>query len=62
MSKIALRSRLDIYQRAINEIGDYFEYMNESQKDRKAVHSILKRLTEKLCDEYSKRVVDICDD
>ena len=37
-----------LYQNAINEIDDYFEYRNESKKDRKMVHSILEKLTRKL--------------
>lgn len=54
--EIALRNRLGIYQKAINEIDDYFEYRNESKKDRKAVHGVLGRLTERLEVEYSRRI------
>jgi hypothetical protein len=56
MSKQALRNRLTIYQGAVNEIDDYFEYRNESKKDRKKVHEILKRLTENLVDEHARRI------
>lgn len=38
-------SALDAYQQAINRIDDYFEYINESAKDRAYVHSVLERLT-----------------
>ena len=36
------------YQKAINEIDDYFEYRMESKKDQAKVHRILAALTEQL--------------
>lgn len=41
-------SLLMVYRNCINNIDDYFEYTNESQKDRKKVHQLLQNLTEKL--------------
>lgn len=43
-----LERRLSMYQRAINEIDDYFEYRMESKKDQEEVRSILKKLTESI--------------
>lgn len=43
------------YQKAINQIDDYFEYANESKKDRVRVHSILFRLTDKLREIHSAK-------
>ena len=39
---------LSAYRSFINEIDDYFEYSNESLKDRKKVHQLLGNLTDKL--------------
>ena len=36
------------YQKAINEIDDYFEHRNESMQDRKKVYQILGNLVDKL--------------
>lgn len=36
------------YQKAINQIDDYFEYANESKQDQKKVHQILGNLTDAL--------------
>lgn len=38
-------NHLKMYQRAINEIDDFFEYANESMSDRYKVKSILSKLT-----------------
>jgi hypothetical protein len=40
-----LQRLLGHYQQAINKIDDYFEYRNESKKDRDKVHGILESLT-----------------
>lgn len=37
---------LQVYQEAINKIEDYFEYRNESDKDRVYVHKVLVQLSE----------------
>lgn len=39
---------LRLYVQALNRIEDYFEYMNESKKDREFVQKVLSELTEKL--------------
>lgn len=44
----------DIYRKAINDIDDYFEYANESAKDRQKVYSILDSMTKELSDLYNK--------
>ena len=36
---------LDCYMSAINKIDDYFEYTNESQRDKKYVREVLSELT-----------------
>lgn len=36
------------YKKAINKIDDWFEYMNESKKDREFIHGVLDNLTGKL--------------
>ncbi len=41
-------NRLSMYQKAVNEVDDYFEYANESKKDQKQVHKILGNLTDAL--------------
>lgn len=41
---------LSAYQVAVNKIDDYFEYANESLKDRKKVHQILGNLTDEIKD------------
>jgi hypothetical protein len=43
---------LEIYQKAINKIDDYFEYRNESVKDRLKVQEILNELTTNLRKHY----------
>lgn len=39
---------LNCYRDFVNQIDDYFEYRNESLKDRKKVHQLLGNLTDKL--------------
>jgi len=39
---------LQIYQRAINRIDDYFEYSMESKVDQARVREILKELSDSL--------------
>lgn len=41
-------AHLMAYEKAINNIDDYFEYRNESAKDKKFVHKVLASLTMKL--------------
>ena len=36
------------YRNFVNQIEDYFEYSNESLKDREKVHQLLGNLTDKL--------------
>ncbi len=43
-----LERRLASYQKAINKIDDYFEYINESLSDRDRVHAILDSLANEL--------------
>ncbi len=43
-----LERRLASYQKAINKIDDYFEYVNESLSDRDRVHAILDSLANEL--------------
>ncbi len=38
----------DIMHRGLNQIDDYFEYMNESKRDRDRVQAILNRVTDSL--------------
>ena len=45
---IRLKKQLDAYKHAVNKIDDWFEYANESAKDREKVHEILDNLTLKL--------------
>lgn len=40
--------QLSAYQKAVNQIDDYFEYAMESKRDQSRVHQILGDLTEKL--------------
>lgn len=42
------RDQLDIYKHAINAVDDYFEYQNESNKDKVRVHNIMVELINKL--------------
>lgn len=35
---------LQLYREAINSIDDYFEYRNESVKDREFIHKVLDKL------------------
>lgn len=46
-----LQTRLSHYQRAINEIDDYFEYRMESKLDQKYVHYVLANLTSNLSEQ-----------
>jgi len=39
---------LSLYQKAINNLDDYFEYAMESKKDQKKVHQIIGNLTDLL--------------
>jgi hypothetical protein len=48
LGMIKANSQLFSYQKAINEIDDYFEYAMESKQDQKKVHQILGNLTDKL--------------
>ena len=43
-----LQKQLHWYRYSVNKIDDYFEYRNESLKDRKKVHQLLGNLTDKL--------------
>lgn len=43
-----LESRLKIYERAINSIDDHFEYMHESDSDKRFVMVVIDSLTDKL--------------
>lgn len=36
------------YVKSINKIDDFFEYKNESLKDREFVHKVLEELTQEL--------------
>jgi hypothetical protein len=40
--------KLELYSKAINQIDDYFEYRNESKKDREVVYKILDDLSASL--------------
>lgn len=46
------KARLEVYQKAINSIDDFFEYRNESQSDRIYVRNILDNLTKQLQNIY----------
>ena len=48
VKKIKQEMRLAAYQKAINSIDDYFEYANESARDRAFVHKVLATLLEDL--------------
>lgn len=39
------KEMIDNYIKAINKIDDYFEYANESIKDRAFIHKVLEELT-----------------
>lgn len=39
---------LRAYRNFVNNIDDYFEYRNESKKDRQKVHQLLQNLTDQL--------------
>jgi hypothetical protein len=41
-------NKLSKYQKAINDIDDYFEYAMDSKTDQKKVHQILGNLTDAL--------------
>lgn len=40
--------RVDAYEKAINKIDDYFEYANDSEKDKQMVRDILEDLSSEL--------------
>ncbi|MDH3325881.1 MAG: hypothetical protein OEM38_04090 [Gammaproteobacteria bacterium] len=44
----AATNKLAMYQKAVNDVDDYFEYANESKKDQKQVHKILGNLADAL--------------
>jgi len=44
---------LEEYKKTINRIDDWFEYMNESKKDREFIHEQLDNLTERLTKIYT---------
>jgi hypothetical protein len=44
---------LEEYKKAINIIDDFFEYANESKKDREFIHEVLDNLTDKLTKIYN---------
>jgi hypothetical protein len=44
---------LEEYKKAINKIDDFFEYANESKKDREFIHGVLDNLTIKLAGIYN---------
>ena len=48
-----LRESNEILQHTLDKIDDYFEYMNESKKDRKVVQKILKECTEEFRKLYA---------
>ena len=48
MAKLTAKNTLPIYQKAINKIDDYFEYMSESDKDKKKVRKVLAELSQDL--------------
>jgi hypothetical protein len=39
---------LRAYRTFVNGVDDYFEYRNESEKDRQKVHQLLQNLTDRL--------------
>jgi len=39
---------LRVYRNFVNNTDDYFEYRNESKKDRQKVHQLLQNLTDQL--------------
>lgn len=43
-----VQKNLELYQKAVNKIDDYFEYRNESAKDRNYIYGILLELSESL--------------
>ena len=49
-------SYLSAYRNFINKIDDYFEYRNESLKDRKKVHELLDKLSEELCNSGREKL------
>ena len=51
---------LEEYKKAINRIDDFFEYANESEKDREFIHGVLDNLTDKLTKIYSTKADPIC--
>jgi hypothetical protein len=48
------KKALEEYKKAINKIDDFFEYANESKKDREFIHGVLDNLTGKLAKIYKK--------
>jgi len=47
---------LDAYIKAINEIDDWFEYANESKKDREMIHGVLEKLTYRLVEIHRDNI------
>lgn len=50
------KNTLEAYKDTINRIDDWFEYANESKKDREFIHGELDKLTEKLTRIYRQAV------
>lgn len=46
--RIKLTKQREAYQIAVNRIDDFFEYSNESKKDREFIHGVLGTLTKTL--------------
>ncbi len=58
VGKIFARSQKDTqaleeYRNTINKIDDFFEYANESTKDRQKIHELLDKLAAKLRTIYN---------
>jgi len=49
------KAALEEYKKTINRIDDWFEYMNESKKDREFIHAELDRLASKLTKIYKTK-------
>lgn len=53
-----LEKELSLYRKAINQIDDYFEYINESKRDREFVHKILDKLFNDVIELHTKDLED----
>ncbi len=58
VEKVFARSQKDTqaleeYRNTINKIDDFFEYANESTKDRQKIHELLDKLAAKLRTIYN---------